>query len=548
ALARRQASQRAGALACEVAILAAAGGEPQIIHIEADCRFDAAGKAMGYSGIVQDVTQQIAAHQRIAHLANFDTLTDLPNRAQIVQRTERAIEYAQRSMHGVAVLQIDLDRFKMINDTLGHAAGDELLREVARRLRTCVRHHDALPALEALRVGAGGARAVHRLECAGRLDGDVFAALLPEIADAQHAQSVAQRIVEALRAPMVVGGQECFVSASVGVALFPRDALDANDLLRNANVAVSAVKAQGSNAALQFSPRLAAKGRERLELESALHKAIERDELVLHYQPKVDVLRARMVGVEALMRWQRGPVLVAPGEFIPVAEESGLIVAMSQWALGEAARQASLWQRCFGFSDAIAVNLPNRMFEHADLVDTIHAAVTRCGVPHTAIGIEITETGLMKDLHSVIPTLHRLKAIGVDISIDDFGTGYSSLAYLTSLPISELKIDRSFVKNLGRQSESTAVVTAIMALAQSLHLRVVAEGVETSGQMEILARLGCTIMQGFLFSRALPPRELEVWLEQVMLPKQAPWIAAAGAPASAPARSASQVADTAVTA
>jgi EAL domain-containing protein (putative c-di-GMP-specific phosphodiesterase class I) len=254
-----------------------------------------------------------------------------------------------------------------------------------------------------------------------------------------------------------------------------------------------------------------------------------------------------MVGLEALMRWQRGHTLVPPGEFIPVAEESGLIVALSEWALGEAARQAGLWQARFGFNDAIAVNLPNRLFERDDLIDMIHATVTRAGVPHTALAIEITETGLMNDLKGVIPTLHRLKAIGVEVSIDDFGTGYSSLAYLTTLPISELKIDRSFVKNLGKQSESTAVVAAIMALAQSLRLRVVAEGVETVSQMEILARLGCFTMQGFLFSRALPPRELEIWVDQVMLPKDAPWISAAAAlplprAGAAPALAASEAA------
>jgi EAL domain-containing protein (putative c-di-GMP-specific phosphodiesterase class I) len=249
---------------------------------------------------------------------------------------------------------------------------------------------------------------------------------------------------------------------------------------------------------------------------------------VLHYQPKIDVRNARMVGVEALMRWQRGAVLVPPGDFIALAEESGLIVAMSEWAIREAARQARCWKDSFGFDDAIAVNLPNRMFEHTDLVDLIDGAVTSAGVPHAAIKIEITETGLMKDLLGVIPTLHRLNAIGVEVSIDDFGTGYSSLAYLTTLPISELKIDRSFVKELGKQPKSAAVTSAIMALARSLRLRVVAEGVETAAQMEALHRLGCTVMQGFLFSKALPGAQIEEWLQQVMLPRKAPWIVTAG--------------------
>jgi predicted signal transduction protein with EAL and GGDEF domain/DNA-binding response OmpR family regulator len=511
ALARRQAARRGTALACDIQLCNGSDARAQVVHVEAEGPLDMNGKPAGYSGIVQDVTERQSAHLKIHQLANFDALTDLPNRAQLQLRSERAIEHAQTGMHGVALLHLNLDRFKVINDTLGHAAGDELLREVARRLRTCVRHYDAPPAAEA---GPQSALGVHRLECVARLGGDEFAALLPEVADAQHAQAIAQRLVEALGPPVLLGGQECFVSASVGVALFPRDALNAADLLRNANVAMSAVKAQGRDAVLQFSPALAGKGRARLELESALHKAIERDELVLHYQPKIDASGARMLGAEALMRWRRGGTLVSPADFIPVAEESGLIVQMSEWALFEAARQAGQWRKRFGFNGSIAVNLPNRVFERNDLIDTIHAAVTAADVPHASLALEITETGLMKDLQSAIPTLHRLEAIGVEVSIDDFGTGYSSLAYLTTLPIAELKIDRSFVKNLGRQTQSAAVIAAIMALARSLSLRVVAEGVETVQQMEILARLGCTLMQGFLFSKALPPRELEVWVEQ----------------------------------
>ncbi|MDB6001368.1 MAG: histidine kinase [Rhizobacter sp.] len=231
-----------------------------------------------------------------------------------------------------------------------------------------------------------------------------------------------------------------------------------------------------------------------------------------------------MVGAEALMRWQRNGVLVPPADFIPLAEETGLIVPLSEWAIREAARQARVWQDNFGFSDSIAVNLPNRLFERTDLVEHIHDAVTFYGVPHRSIELEITETGLMKDLQNVIPSLHRLNEIGVEISIDDFGTGYSSLAYLTTLPISELKIDRSFVRDLGLTPQSSAVVTAIIALARSLGLRVIAEGVETLRQMEVLHRLGCSIMQGFLFSKPLPPDELELWLKNTVLPRKAPWI------------------------
>ena len=284
-----------------------------------------------------------------------------------------------------AFLLIDLDRFKIINDTLGHAAGDELLMEVAQRLRACVRHSEQVMegALEAV-----GSRAHRTLEAVGRLGGDEFIALLPEIGDERDAQRVADRILEVMRDPVLVGGQECFVTASVGIAIFPRDGSSVADLMRNSDVAMYSVKSQGKDASAIYSPQLAGRGREKLELESALHKAIERNELVLHYQPMVDVRSARMVGAEALMRWQRGNTLVPPGDFIPLAEESGLIVPLSEWALREAARQARIWKNSFGFDDAISVNLPSRMFERSDLVDQIHQNALAYGIaaPHGAAG------------------------------------------------------------------------------------------------------------------------------------------------------------------
>ena len=496
-------------------------GRQRIVHVEAEPEFNEHGNLVGYSGIVQDVTDRRLAEDKIRHLANFDTLTGLPNRRQLIWRAERALEHGRRLNHQVALLLIDLDRFKIINDTLGHGAGDELLMEVARRLRSCVRHSDQV--MEST-IESMGSRSHRTLEAVGRLGGDEFVALLPEVADEHDAERVAGRILDLMRQPIFVGGQECFVTASVGIALFPRDGTCVADLMRNSDVAMYSVKATGRNSASLYRPALAGQGREKLELESALHKAIERDELVLHYQPKIDVRGAKMVGAEALMRWRRNGVLVPPGDFIPLAEETGLIVPLSEWAIREAARQARIWQDNFGFTDSIAVNLPSRLFERTDLVEYIHNAVTTYGVPHHAIELEITETGLMKDLQNVIPTLHRLNEIGVEISIDDFGTGYSSLAYLTALPISELKIDRSFIRDLGMTPQSSAVVTAIIALARSLGLRVVAEGVENLRQMEVLHRLGCGVMQGFLFSKPQPPEDIETWLQQTILPRKAPWI------------------------
>ena len=499
----------------------------RIFHIEAEPEFNELGNVCGYTGVVQDVTDRRLAEDKIRHLANFDTLTGLPNRRQLLWRAERAVEFSRRIGHLMAMLLIDLDRFKMINDTLGHAAGDELLIEVSRRLRSCVRHCDH--AMENA-VQALGSHSHRTLEAVGRLGGDEFVALLPEVADESDAERVANRVLELMREPIFVGGQECFVTASVGIALYPRDGTSVADLVRNADVAMYFVKSEGRNDAALYHPQLSGVGkrRESLELESALHKALERNELVLHYQPKIDVRGARMVGAEALMRWQRNGVLVAPGDFIPLAEDTGLIIPMSEWAIREAARQSRIWRDNIGFTGSIAVNLPSRLFERIDLVEQIHKACALYGVPHNAIELEITETGLMKDLQHVIPSLHRLNEIGVEISIDDFGTGYSSLAYLTMLPISELKIDRSFVRDLGMTPQSSAVVTAIIALARSLGLRVIAEGVENLRQMDVLHRLGCGLMQGFLFSKALPPDDLEIWLQKTILPRKAAWIGEVG--------------------
>ncbi|MFN3616557.1 MAG: putative bifunctional diguanylate cyclase/phosphodiesterase [Aquabacterium sp.] len=496
-------------------------GRERVLHLEAEPEFNELATLTGYTGIVQDVTDRRVAEDKINHLANFDTLTGLPNRRQVFWRAERAIEYAKRLNHRVALLQIGLDRFKIINENLGHHAGDELLIEVSRRLRNCVRHSD--------QVMDGnndppGQRSHRTLEAVGRLGADEFVVLLPEVAEDDDAMATANVILEALREPMMAAGQECFITASVGVALFPAHGLNVADLLRHADVAMALAKSQGRNTIMRYDPQLASKARVRLDLDTALHKALERNELVLFYQPKVDVQTGRWVGAEALMRWRRDGQLVPPGEFIPLAEATGLINDMSLWAINEAARQAKEWELRLGFDASIAVNLPSRLFEQPDLVDKVEAILARHEVHPRGIELEITETGLMKDLQGVVPSLHRLNQLGTEISIDDFGTGYSSLSYLTTLPISELKIDRSFVHGLGDTPQSTAIVSAIIALARALGLRVIAEGVEKVSQMEILYNLGCHICQGFLYAKPMPPAELEMWVVDVLSKRSLPCI------------------------
>jgi EAL domain-containing protein (putative c-di-GMP-specific phosphodiesterase class I) len=306
------------------------------------------------------------------------------------------------------------------------------------------------------------------------------------------------------------------------MAIYPRDGDSVVDLLRNADVAMYSVKGAGRNGAALYAPTLSGTGRAKLELETALHKAIEREELVLHYQPQIDVNAGRVIGTEALMRWMRDGKLQPPRDFIPLAEETGLIVPLSEWAIRAAARQGKLWSRRDGLDVPISVNLPSLMFTRSNLIEQIHEAAGHHGVPHSMLRVEITEDNLMQDLQGVIPALHRLNEIGVEISIDDFGTGQSSLSRLSTLPIAELKIDIAFVRNLGVTPQSPAIVQAIVALGKALGMRVVAEGVEMLRQMDVLQRLGCSVMQGYMFCRPVPPEELERWFGSAVLPNSRP--------------------------
>lgn len=504
-------------LACDVTINLPKGRR-RVVHLELEFEREE-GSSQRFAGILQDVTERHQAEERIRQLANFDTLTGLPNRHQIMWRAERALEHAQRHAKFAAMLLIDLDRFKIVNDTLGHAAGDELLMEVGRRLRRCVRHNEQV--LDGFH-DSGTIRNHRALEAVGRLGGDEFVALLPEVTSDRDPQRVAERILQALRDPITVAGQEFLVTASVGVAVYPRDGDNVADLLRNADMAMYAAKDSGRNSAAVYQPQLSANGLENIQLEAALRRALERGELELHYQPKVDPKRHQMHGVEALMRWRRNGHLVSPGEFIPLAEETGLIMPMTEWAIDEAARQAAAWRTEWGFDGSVAVNIPSRFASTVDLKELVLKVAERHGVSPQALQLEITESSLMKDLELVQPRLMDVHCMGLGVSIDDFGTGYSSLAYLTRLPLSELKIDASFVRVLDSNPQSNAVVASIIALGGALGLGVVAEGVETDDQRRRLDQMGCPFMQGYLFSRPLLPDDLSRWAKDWFKPVAAP--------------------------
>ena len=461
-------------------------GEPSMVH-----------------GVVQDVTERRLAEEKIRQLANYDPLTGLPNRRAFMARCERVIAAAGQA-GPVAALTIDVDRFKHVNDTLGHAAGDDLLTEVSRRLRAVLRECADLfqpsgPLDEPAREAASPMLA--------RLGADEFAMLLPALQSESVACRVAQRVVDALREPMHMAGEQVYPTVSIGMALHPRDGSDVSALLAHADVALQAVKARGGASFGDSASGLAPSGRARLELERSLARAIARDELLLHWQPQVAQPHGEILGAEALIRWHRAGRVVPPDEFLPLAEQTGLIVPIGEWAVREACRQLHAWRDAGCAPATVSVNIASQHFEQASLVDTARDAMQRHGLPAGALELEITETGVMRDITRALPTLEALRAAGVRLAIDDFGTGYSSLAYLTQLPIQVLKIDRSFVKDLGRSRSSEAVVATVMALARALRLRVVAEGVESDEQLVRLRNLGCDAVQGFLFARPMPADE-----------------------------------------
>jgi diguanylate cyclase (GGDEF)-like protein/PAS domain S-box-containing protein len=471
-------------------------GSERVVLSHAEVVRDGEGRAILVRGTAQDVTERKQIESKIRALAYFDSLTGLPNRLQFKEQVVRALRQAGRDHSHVAVMFLDLDRFKEVNDSLGHPVGDELLKAVAVRLGKCVRGGDEV----GRHAGEGHAMA--------RLGGDEFTVLLTGLAHAENAAKVASRIVAEMARPFAIEGHELFVTASLGIAVHPEDGGDVDTLLRNADVAMYSAKDSGRNNYKFYSSELNARALERLGLERDLHRALERGEFRLHYQPVVDAPSGTVIGVEALLRWQhpeRG--LIPPVTFIPIAEQSGLIVPIGAWVLDEACRQGREWSQC-GLRLQVAVNVSGVQFRDAAVVSAVSLALHKSGLDPKLLVVEATESIMMKDYKATEAILQELKRLGVSVAIDDFGTGYSSLAYLKRFHLDTLKIDASFVRDLDAGSGDQAIVSAIIAMARNLGLRTLAEGVETARQAELLMELGCTRMQGYYYSRPVPPEEI----------------------------------------
>jgi diguanylate cyclase (GGDEF)-like protein/PAS domain S-box-containing protein len=444
---------------------------------------DELGRITHFIASGKDISERMQVQERLQYLAHHDTLTELPNRALLLDRLKQALARARWHRRLVGVLFVDLDRFKVINDTLGHDAGDRLLQTLGERFRSAVRERDTV----------------------ARLGGDEFAILLDEIASANDIAGVAKKVLAALSPPFVVDGRELFVTASIGVALYPNDGEDSSTLLKHADTAMYRAKDLGRNNYQFYSSEMSAKAFERLTLESSLRRALTREEFRLYYQPQIDIGTHRVTGVEALLRWQHPELgLVLPNDFVPLLEETGLIVPVGEWVLRAAAQQACAWAAA-GFDGlVVGVNISSRQFNTAGFPQVVQRILGETGACGANLEFEITESVVMHDSPESLARLEALNGLGVRLAIDDFGTGYSSLSYLKRFPIDTLKIDASFVRDVTRDPEDASIVTAILALGKGLKLRVVAEGVETAEQFEFLRARGCDAVQGFLIHEALP--------------------------------------------
>lgn len=483
--------------------------DKHFIHLEAEEHRDASGHITLVSGTIQDITSRKLAEEKIRYLAYYDSLTGLPNRVLFKEHLRRALTASEQHKRQLAILLLDLDRFKGINDSLGHDAGDLLLQQVADRLRLRVRPYDTV----------SRDSEEQRDSLIARLGGDEFTILLEGITNPEAAARVARRVIEALETPFELNGNEVFISCSIGISIYPHDGTDLDILVKNADVAMYCAKDLGSSTFQFYTQEMNSASLQRLILETHLRKAFEKEEFFLHYQPQVDCVTNRIIGLEALVRWNNPELgLVSPGSFIPLAEDTGLIISLDRWVLATVCKQLEAWRAAGIPLVRVAVNLSARHFLKANLNETIQQVRSRGAAAHNHLGLEITEGMLMENAEEVVSVLGMLQETGVSISIDDFGTGYSSLSYLTRLPFHTLKIDRSFVSQIGDNEESASVVTAIIALAHSLNKEVVAEGVETAAQLQFLRENGCRVIQGYLFSRPLPEDKIREMLRDGHIP------------------------------
>ena len=454
--------------------------------------YDNDGRVSNYVGMFTDISQIKESEAKLAHLAHYDPLTDLPNRLLLCSRLQHAIEQAQRQRYRLAVLFLDLDRFKNVNDSLGHQIGDELLRAVTARLGERLRAEDTL----------------------ARLGGDEFVVLLERLQEPRDAAVVARTMLEALARPFLLSqGHEVYIGASIGISLYPEDGASESELIMHADVAMYQAKDQGRNAYGFYTEALTENANQRLEMETKLRRALERNEFVLHYQPQVALPEGRLIGAEVLVRWLH-PVqgLIPPNQFIPLAEETGLIVPIGEWVLREACLQWMRWRNAGLSPITLAVNISPRQFRQQDLVGVVQRILDDTGAPASALELELTEGALMHQGEEAENTLGALKRLGITLAIDDFGTGYSSLAYLKRFPIDQLKIDQSFVRDIATEAGDGELVSTIIAMARKLRLKVLAEGVETEEQYAYLLEQGCDAYQGYLYSRPLPPEAFEALL------------------------------------
>lgn len=444
-----------------------------------------------FEGTVVDITERRQHEAKLEYQANHDSLTGLPNRSVLRDRIAQAVAKAHRTGQLAAVVFVDLDHFKLINDSLGHHVGDRLLLEVADRLLACVRNHDSV-----IRQG-----------------GDEFVLVLTEQRDENQILAIVSRLLESIARPWFDNGQEYGLSCSVGISCYPKDSPDPDVLLQCADAAMYKAKESGRNTYNFYTPGLNAAISERLELENNLRHALERNEFRVHYQPRIDTLSGRIIGAEALVRWEcPGKGLIPPDSFIPIAEETGLIIPIGEWVLTEACQQNSAWQRAGLPPISISVNLSPVQFRHAGLACLVSSALQQSGLQAGYLELELTESFVMHDAERIKTCMHKLKAIGIDISVDDFGTGYSSLSYLKRFPVDRLKVDKSFVRDIDSDPEDAAIVRAIITLGHALGLKVVAEGVETEAHLEFLQEHNCDELQGYYFSRPVPAGEIEAML------------------------------------